>query len=134
MYMKKNLRILGIVFVIVSAIIIWGYYDLKKDPSPIYIRGRDTIKEWNDGECEIIGDASLNLLMFHKQEISRYDNFVKAYKKVDHQIFFIMTQGKIVVDLESDTYKIYDDAESLYSEHHIVFNDQDSFVWLSGDE
>ena len=132
--MKKNLRILGIVFVIVSAIIIWGYYDLKKDPSPIYIRGRDTIKEWNDGECEIIGDASLNLLMFHKQEISRYDNFVKAYKKVDHQIFFIMTQGKIVVDLESDTYKIYDDAESLYSEHHIVFNDQDSFVWLSGDE
>ena len=132
--MKKNLRILGIVFVIVSAIIIWGYYDLKKDPSPLYIPGRDTIKQWNDGECEIIGDASLNLLRFHKQDISRYDNFVKAYKRVDHQIFFIMTQGKIVVDLETDTYKIYDDAESLYSEHHIVFNDQDSFVWLSGDE
>ncbi|MBR2223087.1 MAG: hypothetical protein IJ973_02070 [Christensenellaceae bacterium] len=132
--MKKNLRIAGIAFVIVSAIIIWGYYDLKKDPSPLYIPGRDTIEEWNDGVCEIIGTSSHNELRFHNQCISRSDNFVKAYRKVDHQIYFIMTRGKIVVDLETATYKIYEDVESVYEKHNIVFNDQDSFIWLSGDE
>ena len=45
-----------------------------------------------------------------------------------------MTRGKIVVDLETATYKIYEDAESVYEKHNIVFNDQDSFIWLSGDE
>lgn len=132
--MKKNLRMVGIVLIVVIAIIIWGYYDLNKDPSPIYIPGRDTIKEWNDGVCEIVGTSSRNELRFLNQCISSPDNFVKAYRKVDHQIFFIMTRGRIVVDLETETYEIYENVESVYGKHGTVFEDQDSFVWLSEDE
>ncbi len=132
--MKKNLRMLGIVLIVVSVITIWGYYELKKDSSPIYIPGRDTIEEWNDGVCEIIGTSSRNELRFLNQTISSPDDFVKAYKKVDHQIFFIMTKGKIVIDLEAATYEIYENAESVDRKHSAVFNDPNTFVWLSADK
>ena len=132
--MKKNLLMLGIVLIIsvISVIIvIWGYYDLT---SSIYIPGRDTIKEWNDGACEIVGTSSLNELKFLNQCISSPDNFVKAYRKVDHHIFFIMARGKIVVDLEAATYEIYENAESICRKYSAIFDDQNSFVWLSEDE
>ncbi len=132
--MKKSLQVIGVVLIVICAIIIWGYCDLKKDPSPIYIPGRDTIKEWNDGECEIVGSSSLNELKFLKQVISRSDSSVAAYRKIDHQIFFIMTKGRIVVDLEAGTYARYENADSISDEYKAVFEDQSSFVWLSEGE
>jgi len=132
--MKKNMRMVGIILSIIIIIAIWMCYDLNKDPYPIYIPGRDTIKEWNDGVCEIIGTSSLNELRFLNQTISSPDNFVKAYRKVDHQIFFIMARGKVVVDLETTTYETYEKAESVNREYKTIFDDQNSFVWLSENE
>lgn len=132
--MKKNLQTIGIVLIILSVIIVWGCYDLNKDPSPVYIPGRDTIKEWNDGMCELVGTPSVNEVRFLNQRISRSDNFAIAYKKVDHQIFFIMTRGEIVVNLETATYEIDESADSVCLKHSAIFDDRDSFVWLSEDE
>jgi len=131
--MKKNLLVLGIALVVASVIITWVCYDLKKDPSPIYIPGRDTIEEWDDGVCEIIGTPILNELRFLNQTITSRDNSVKAYKKVDHEIFFIMTNGKIVINLEAATYYIYENSEPVDRNHSTVFDDYNSFVWLSAD-
>ena len=132
--MKKNLQMVGVILSIIIILAIWICYDLSQDPNPLYIPGRDTIKQWNDGVCEIVGTSDMNELSFLKQTISSYDNFVKAYRKVDHQIFFIMTRGKIVVDLETKTYEIYEEAESVNREYKTIFDDQNSFVWLSENE
>lgn len=129
--MKKALRTLGIVLLIVIAIAVWMYFDLKNATFPIYIPGRDTLKEWNDGECEIVGDSHLNELRFLNQGISEIGSIVKAYKKVDNLIYFIMTEGEIVVDLDAKTYETYEPGESIDEKYRVEFDEPDSFVWLS---
>lgn len=132
--MNKNLRTMVSVLIILGTIIIWGYCDYKKDPSPLYIPGRDTIKEWNDGMCELVGTPSVNEVRFLNQSISSSDNFAIAYKKIGHQVFFIMTRGEIVVDLETSTFENDESADTVRSAYSAIFNDRDSFVWLSEDE
>ena len=133
--MKRNLRRPVIVLIIIAAAI-WIYCDVTGDPSPLYIPGRDTLKEWNDGECEIVGRTSSgNILKFLREDISRIDSFVNAYKQVDQQIFFIMTKGdRIVVDLEAAAYETYENAESVDGKYRAVFDDCESFTWLPTDE
>ena len=133
--MKRNLRGLVIVLIII-AVAIWIYCDVTGDPSPLYIPGRDTLKEWNDGECEIVGRTSNgNNLKFLREDISRIDSCVNAERQIDQQIFFIMTKGdRIVVDLEAATYETYEDAESVDSKYSAVFDDYESFTWLPADE
>lgn len=81
--------------------------------------------------CELVGTPSVNEVRFLNQPISSSDNFAIAYKKVEHQIFFIMTRGEIAVDLEAATYEIDERADSVRSAYSAIFNDRDSFVWLS---
>ena len=138
--MRKSLRILIIVMVVlvvllVSAIAIRMYCDLHGHTSPIYTPGRDTLKYWNDGECEIVGRSSRgNVLRFNGEDISPLTSFIKAYRQIDQQLFFIMTEGRIVVDLEAGTYEIYEEGESVDSKYSAAFDDYNAFTWLPADE
>lgn len=129
--MKKKIWGIGIALCIVIVIVIWGYYDLKKDPSPLYIPGRDTIEEWNEGKCEIVGSDVRNELRFNNQTISSHDNYVMAYKVVGDTVLFLMTNGKVVVNLKSDTYNVYENTEIVKTEYADVFLHPDSFTWIS---
>lgn len=129
--MKKKIWSVGIVICIVIIIMIWGYYDLKKDTTPLYIPGRDTIEEWDEGKCEIVGSDVRNELRFNNQTISSHNNYVMAYREVGSTVFFLMTNGKIVVNLESDTYDVYENTEMVKKEYADTFLHLDSFTWLS---
>lgn len=129
--MQKRIRIIGITIIVIILIVIWGYYDLKKDPSRLYIPGRDTLLHWDNGKCEIIGSVNNNTLILNKENITSNDNYITAYKMVDDEIFFFARKGKIVVDLKAGAYVIYEDSETIDIKHMRVFADSNSFILLS---
>lgn len=133
--MKKGLLILVAILYAVGLVscgvkLYHGYVDYINDPTQFYWPGRDTYEWWAGGACQIVGRTKdLNTLLFHGEDIAVMRR-VYAYREVDHLLFFIMSEGKIVIDLNEMTYTIYDEAEILPEDYRIVFEKTDSFKWM----
>lgn len=95
----------------------------------IYIPGRDTVEYWEEGKCEILKGENY-VLSFNHQIISDSDNYIKAYRQIKNILFFITSNGAIVVDMDADEYTIYNGEEYKESKYGDIFFDQDSFIFL----
>jgi len=129
--MKRKIRIVSLLLILMIIIVGWAYYDLQKDSETLYIPGRDTLKYWNEGVCDIIGEAGNNSLRVNKQCITSYDDFVAAYKLVGDEVFFITEKEKFVINLETAAYVTYHDGDFMDTQYAAEFSDENSFVWLS---
>lgn len=128
--MKKKwllARYILIAAIIGCAMFLYVNYQVHKD-EPFYLPGRDTVKYWDDGQCQLARGGDLWSLHFHKETL---DNEIIAYRQIERQLFFRTWRGRaIVIDLNVDEYDIYESLEDVDSVHKDVFADPGAFTFF----
>ena len=125
--MKKAVIIFSAILAAFVLLIEFARYEMRQFPWSTYIPGRDTVRYWNVGDCEIGRTASFYILRVNGETLDRAEDCVMAYKEIGSDVYFLTESGtKIVVDLENNTYVKYANDET-YAEG---FSDPSSFTWL----
>ena len=131
---RATITMVVLFFIAMSVLLFCTIHVLKTEWGTFYMPGRDTVKYWGDGKCEIVGlggsDDVVYYLDFNNVTIAGFDNEVVGYRQIDQVIFILTKNGGIVVNLDTDEYVIYDSSEIIDSEYHEFFANEDEFVFL----
>ena len=115
--------------VIILVLICFVRYDLSRDNSEFYLRGRDTAAVLYDNKYEILRGRKgeeITYTLFYKGEETAI-HYIIAYKAIDEFLYLITENGRAVVDMEHNEFYLFDNLDDIGDQYKGVFEDFEGF-------